>query len=237
MSPSLAASIRQRQAEGALPVLSEVKVRSPKEGDLLRGRPAVPLARAMASRAVAGISVVTEARDFGGSVELLRDVAAAVPLPVLRKDFVRDRAGLVETRGAGAAAILLTVCMLEEPLLVELHGGARELGLETLVEVHDRAELERVLALGLEPDLVGINNRDIRIGEVDDGDVSLTEQLAALVPDGRLVLSESAIGGPEDARRARDAGADAVLVGTSILQASDPAAAIDALVAVGWTPR
>lgn len=233
MSPSLAASIRQRQADGALPVLSEVKVRSPKEGDLLRSRPAVPLARAMASRAVAGISVVTEARDFGGSLELLRDVAAAVPLPVLRKDFVRDRAGLVETRDAGAAAILLTVCMLEEPLLVELHGSARELGLETLVEVHDAGEIEWVRAQGLEPDILGINNRDIVRRELDDGDVSLTESLARLVPEGWVVLSESAIAGPDDARRAREAGADAVLVGTSILQASDPAAAIDALIAVG----
>ena len=134
----------------------------------------------MASRPVAGISVVTEPRDFGGSVELLRDVAAAVPLPVLRKDFVRDRAGLEETRDAGAAAILLTVCMLERAAARRAARQRRELGLETLVEVHDRAELERVLALGLEPDLLGINNRDIRVGEVDDGDVSLTEQPGAL---------------------------------------------------------
>jgi indole-3-glycerol phosphate synthase len=231
---SLVASIRRRQAEGALPVLSEIKVRSPKEGDLLRGRDPVALARTMASRPVAGISVVTEPQEFGGSVELLRAVASAVDAPVLRKDFVRDVEGLEETVAAGAAAILLTVSMLEPALLVELHGAAQELGLETLVEVHDRSELEWVRDQGLEPDLLGINNRDIVLLEVDDGDVSLTEGLAALVPDGWLVLSESAIAGPDDARRAREAGADAVLVGTSILQAPDPAAAIDALTAVGW---
>jgi indole-3-glycerol phosphate synthase len=231
---SLAASIRRRQAEGRLPVVSEIKVRSPKEGDLLRGRDPGALARMMSARRVAGISVVTETRDFGGSLDLLRDVTAVVDAPVLRKDFVQDRAGLDETVSAGAAAILLTVCMIQRDVFVELHGAAHELGLETLVEVHDAGELEWVRAQRLEPDILGINNRNIMIREIDDGDVSLTEELASLVPGGWLVLSESAIAGPDDARRAREAGADAVLVGTSILQAPDPGAAIDAFAAVGW---
>jgi indole-3-glycerol phosphate synthase len=227
-------SIRQRQAEGRLPVLSEIKVRSPKEGDLLRGRDPVALAQAMSGRPVAGISVVTEPREFGGSVDLLRKVTAAVDVPVLRKDFVRDRAGLEETAAAGAVAILLTVSMTDRELFADLHETAQELGLETLVEVHDAAEIEWVRVQDFEPDILGINNRDIVRREVDDGDVSLTEDLVQFVPQGWLVLSESAIAGPDDARRAREAGADAVLVGTSILQAPDPAAAIDALVAVGW---
>lgn len=231
---SLTASIRRRQAEGRLPVLSEIKVRSPKEGDLLRGRDPAALARTMSARPVAGISVVTEPRDFGGSLALLREVTAVVDAPVLRKDFVRDRPGLEETVSAGAAAILLTVGMIERDVFAELHHAAQELGLETLVEVHDARELAWVRSQGVEPDILGINNRDIQIGEIDDGDVSLTEGLVSLVPDGWLVLSESAIAGPDDARRARDAGADAVLVGTSILQAPDPGAAIDALAAVGW---
>jgi len=231
---TLEESIRQRQAEGRLPVLAEVKVRSPKEGDLLRGRDAVELARTYATRPVAGISVVTEPKEFGGSLDLLRSIAAAVDVPVLRKDFVNDRSGLEETVAAGAAAILLTVSMIDRDAFADLHDTAQELGLETLVEVHDAGELEWVRLEELEPDLLGVNNRDIVHGEVDDGDVTLTEDLVQFVPDGWLVLSESAIAGPDDARRARDAGADAVLVGTSILQASDPAAAIDVLVAVGW---
>jgi indole-3-glycerol phosphate synthase len=230
---SIKQSIARRQAEGRLPVLSEIKVRSPKEGDLLRGRDPVALAQTMAGRPVAGISVVTEPGDFGGSVELLRNVAAAVEVPVLRKDFVSDRAALEETVAAGAAAILLIVSRIDRGLFAGLHGTAQELGLETLVEVHDAAEIEWVRGQELEPDILGINNRDIVRLEVDDGDVSLTESLARLVPYGWVVLSESAIAGPDDARRARDAGADAVLVGTSILQASDPGAAIDALIAVG----
>lgn len=226
-----------RQGEGRLPLLAEVKVRSPKEGDLLQGRNPVELARTYASRPIAGISVVTEPNDFGGSVDLLRQVAAAIDVPVLRKDFVVDRAGLEETVAAGAAAILLTVAMIDRAAFVDLHDAARDLGLETLVEVHDAGELEWVRVEELEPDILGINNRDIVQREVDDGDVSLTEELISFVPEGWLVLSESAIGGPDDARRAREAGADAVLVGTSILKAPDPAAAIDALAAVGWVAR
>ena len=164
-------------------------------------------------------------------------MTAAIALPVLRKDFVGGRAGLEETVAAGAAAILLTVSMIDRAVFVDLHDVAQDLGLETLVEVHDANELEWVRVEELEPDMLGINNRNIVQREVDDGDVSLTEELISFVPDGWLVLSESAIGGPDDARRAREAGADAVLVGTSILKAPDPAAAIDALTAVGWATR
>jgi indole-3-glycerol phosphate synthase len=123
-----------------------------------------------------------------------------------------------------------------------LHAAARERGLETL-EVHDEDDVRRVRALGLRPDVLGINNRDILVREVDDGDVTVTERLASLflgdtpnpaAPPGTILLSESAIAGPGDAVRAREAGADAVLVGTSILRAPDPGAAIQALVGVGW---
>lgn len=217
-----------------MPVLSEIKVYSPKEGDLLRGRVPEELAQLMASRPVAGISIVTEPNDFHGSLDLVRRIAPLVDVPILRKDFIRTAAGMQETAEAGASAVLVTVCLLDDELLVELCEAARACGLETLVETHDQADLDRVLALGLEPDLLGINNRDIVRLEVDDGDVSRTEGLAARVPHGWLVLSESAISGPVDAERARAAGADAVLVGTSILRAADTAAAIDALVGIGW---
>jgi indole-3-glycerol phosphate synthase len=233
--PSLVERIRLRQREGLMPVLSEIKVRSPKEGNLLRGRTPEELARAYASRPIAGISIVTEPLDFGGSLDLVRRVAQIVDVPILRKDFIRAAQGMQETADAGGSAVLLTMGVLGSELLGELHVAAKACGLETLVEVHDANELARVLALGITPDLLGINNRDILVGETDDGDVSLTERVAAAVPPGWLVLSESAIRGPEDARRARDAGADALLVGTAILQADDPGEAIDGLVGIGWS--
>ncbi|MGH9038683.1 MAG: indole-3-glycerol phosphate synthase TrpC, partial [Acidimicrobiia bacterium] len=129
---------------------------------------------------------------------------------------------------------LLTVCMQDDEPLARLHAAAQARGLETLVEVHDEDDVCRVRALGLRPDVLGINNRDILVREIDDGDVTVTERLARTAPPDTLVLSESAISGPGDARRARAAGADAVLVGTSILVAPDPDAAIRALVDVGW---
>jgi indole-3-glycerol phosphate synthase len=234
LTERLSDRIRRLQGEGLMPVLAEIKLRSPKEGDLLRGRSPQELARAMDARPIAGLSVVTEPQDFGGSLELLRGLARVVDAPILRKDFVRGPGEVRETVDAGASALLLTVSLLEDPLLSELHAAARASGLETLVETHDRDEIDRVVSLGLEPDVLGINNRDILVLETDDGDVSQTEGLASLAPPGWLVLSESAIQGPADASRARDAGADAVLVGTAILQAEDPAAAIDALVGIGW---
>jgi indole-3-glycerol phosphate synthase len=238
----LAASIRLRQREHLMPVLSEIKVRSPKDGDLLRGRAPEDLAGAMAACPIAGLSVVTEADDFGGDLEIVRRVRPVVPLPILRKDFLHTGEDLDETVAAGADAVLLTVCMQDDESLSRLHAAARERGLETLVEVHDEDDVRRVRALGLQPDVLGINNRDILIREVDDGDVTVTERLAAVFlgdtpgpgPPDTLLLSESAIAGPDDAVRARSAGADAVLVGTSILKAADPAAAIRALVGVGW---
>ena len=231
---SLAASIRRRQAEGLLPVLSEIKVRSPKEGDLLRGRAPENLAAAMATTPIAGLSVVTELIHFGGDLDIVRTIRPLVAVPILRKDFVRTEGDLDDTVEAGADAVLLTVCLLDDEPLARLHAAAQERGLETLVEVHDDKDVARVAELGMRPDVLGVNNRDIQIGETDDGDVSLTERLAPTLPAGSVLLSESSIRGPADARRARAAGADAVLVGTSILQAPDPVEAIRALVGVGW---
>ena len=233
-SRSLAASIRRRQAEGVMPVISEIKVFSPKEGDLLRGRAPEDLAAVMATTPVAGVSVVTDLITFGGDTDIIRSIRPVVAVPILRKDFIMSVRDLDETVACGADAVLLTVCLLHDEPLALLHAGAHERGLETLVEVHDDKDIARVLELGLVPDILGVNNRDIQIGETDDGDVTLTERLLPTLPPGSVLLSESAISGPDDARRARTAGADAVLVGTAILQAPDPVEAIRALTSVGW---
>lgn len=232
MTGSLAASIRARQRQGVFPVISEVKVRSPKEGDLLAGRDPAAYAREMASAGVAGISVVTEAQHFGGSFELLRAVVAAVDLPVLAKDFVTSRAQVDDLAAAGAATVLLIAANLDVAELAALIEHARARGVETLVEAHTAQEV-RVVA-GLDGDLLGINNRDITVLEIDDTDVSRTAQLAGLYPPGRPVISESAIACADDVRRAGAAGADAVLVGTAALRAPDTAAFLRGLTAVGW---
>lgn len=229
---SLSQSIAARQREGWFPVISEVKVRSEKEGDLLRGREPVALAREMSKSAVAGISVVTEGVHFGGNMGLLRAVAAAVDLPVLHKDFISTEEQLRESAEGGASAVLLIASMLEQENLARLIGAAKGLGLETLVEVHTLAELR---AIGHLPfDLMGINNRDITILEVDDEDVGRTEALAPFCPQGRLLISESSISCAADVERARRSGANAVLVGTAVLKAESVGEFLGELTGVGW---
>ncbi len=229
---SLSASIRKRQEEGRFPVLSEIKMRSEKDGDLLRGRDPVELAREMARRRVAGISVVTEPTHFGGHMDLLRAVAAAVDVPVLHKDFITTERQIRDSAAGGASAVLLIAAMLETEQVERLIAEARRCGLETLVEAHTVDEVKMVAHLPF--DLMGINNRDITIYETDDSDVSRTEELAGFYKGTRPLLSESSIRTAEEVRRAGRSGADAVLVGTAVLKALRPGDLLDELTGVGW---
>ncbi|HEY2181885.1 MAG TPA: indole-3-glycerol phosphate synthase TrpC, partial [Solirubrobacteraceae bacterium] len=170
------------------------------------------------------LSVLTEGPSFGGSLDDLRAARAATELPILRKDFVVDRYQLLEARLAGADAALLIVAALGDSELASLHDGARALGLDVLVEVHDAGELERALAL--KPEIVGINNRDLRDFSVD---LARTRALRQAIPDGVVVVSESGIGSTEQLRQLEREGVDAVLVGESLMRAADPAQALDAL--------
>ncbi|OPY14556.1 MAG: Indole-3-glycerol phosphate synthase [Syntrophus sp. PtaB.Bin001] len=231
---SLSASIRQRQCEGRFPVISEVKVRSEKEGDLLCGRDPATFAREMVWCPVAGISVVTEPEHFGGYMGLLSAVSAAVEIPVLHKDFITTERQIEESAACGASAILLITEMLEMRQMERLIEKARSCGLETLVEAHGLAEVRKVQNLSF--DLMGINNRDITILEVDDTDVSKTEELAGCCKGSRILISESSISSAADVLRAGRSGADAVLVGTAVLKAENMRHFLDELTSVGWPP-
>lgn len=205
--------------QGKVPVIPDIKCRSPKEGDLLRGRDPVEYALGLARAGAAALSVVTEAQRFGGSEKLLRDVAAATGLPVLRKDFITTKAHIYQSANAGAAAVLLIVSMLDEEKLHMLFETALKAGLEPLVETHDEAQIE--IANRLPLSLIGINNRDILRMECDGGTVARTASLAAKVAPGPIIISESAIASAEDVNRAIRCGADAVLVGTALLKADN----------------
>jgi len=146
----------------------------------------------------------------------LRGVREAVRLPVLRKDFTIDPVQVFEARAAGADAVLLIACALADREMAELYRLARDVGLDVLVEVHDRAELERALELGAS--LIGINNRNLRTFETD---LAVTESLMRYVPPGVVVVGESGISGPEDVARLAAAGVDAVLVGEHLMRQPD----------------
>jgi indole-3-glycerol phosphate synthase len=222
---SLEASIRARRDAGELAVIAEVKRRSPSVGVIDIDVDPAAQGASYASSGAAGISVLTERDHFGGSLDDLVVVrGAAASTPVLRKDFVIDPRQLDAARAAGADAALLIAALHDEAALIALVDHAVALGLDVLLEVHDELELERALAT--QARLIGINNRDLRSFVVD---LAVTERLAPLVPDDRLVVAESGVRTIEDAARLRAAGSDAVLVGESLMRAADPGGLLRAL--------
>jgi indole-3-glycerol phosphate synthase len=208
-------------------VIAEVKRKSPSKGELADIPDPASLAAAYAAGGAAAISVLTERRRFGGSLDDLVAVRAAVDTPVLRKDFIVTSYQLVEARAAGADLALLIVAALDDDDLRRLHDEARELGLTVLVEVHDEAETERAVALGAE--LVGVNARNLKTLAVDDDTFG---RLAPLVPEDRVLVAESGISGPDDVTRFVGEGARAVLVGEALVRDGDPTGAVRAMTGV-----
>lgn len=207
-----------------LGVIAEVKRASPSKGALAPIEDPAALAAAYAAGGAAAISVLTEQRRFGGSLADLAAVRAAVPTPLLRKDFVVTDYQLWEGRAAGADLALLIVAALTDAQLAGLLEVATGLGVTCLVETHTAEEVRRALAAGAR--LIGVNNRDLKTLEVD---LSHFQELAELVGDDQVLVAESGIGSVEDAARMRDAGADAVLVGELLVRSGDPQAAVAAL--------
>jgi indole-3-glycerol phosphate synthase len=202
-------------------VIAEFKRRSPSAGEL-RERPDVTAHVSSYERGGArAVSILTEGPHFGGGLEDLRLARDACALPILRKDFIVDPYQLHEARAAGADAVLLIVAALDQPTLASLHHAAGELGLDVLVEVHDRAELSRALDVGAQT--IGINNRDLRDFTVD---VERTFALLEEVPDGVAVVSESGIATSTHLRRLGESGVQGVLVGELLMRAPDPGAAL-----------
>lgn len=201
-------------------VIPDIKCYSPKEGNLLKGRNPVEVAKILVDAGAPVLSVVTEPKNFKGSLELLKKIHNAVDVPLLRKDFIYTKEDLIETKNYGASAILLMCSCLEKEKLEYLYHEAIQMGLDPFVETHTKEELLFATELGAK--LIGINNRNILELECDDGNVSRTCEMAADVPQGSILVSESSIGNSEEVRMAIKAGADCALVGTAIWQAKDP---------------
>jgi indole-3-glycerol phosphate synthase len=220
---SQAGTRRFRDALGGegVGVIAEFKRRSPSAGALHEAPDLATIVHAYERGGAVAVSVLTEGPNFAGALDDLRTARGACALPLLRKDFIVDEYQLHEALHAGADAVLLIVAALTQQELASLHDAARALGLDVLVEVHDRPELRRALALGAE--IIGVNNRDLRDFSVD---VARTEALMDEIPAGVTVVSESGIAGAEQLRRLRARGVHAVLVGEALMRASDPAAAL-----------
>lgn len=215
----------ERRLTGPIRVIAECKKASPSKGVFAPDYDPVLTAFHYVHGGASCLSVLTDERWFQGTLDHLLAVRANVQLPIIRKDFTVDARQISQARLAGADAILLIAACLETGPLRDLHGFARDLGLDVLVEVHDVEEAVRALAVGA--DLIGVNNRNLH-----DFSVSLDrtlELLPGLLGDGRVVVSESGIRGRDDCRRLEQAGVDAVLVGETLMLAPDPVAALQAL--------
>jgi indole-3-glycerol phosphate synthase len=200
-----------------LSVIAEIKRASPLKGALNLDLDAAPLARAYAEGGAAAISVLTEPERFKGSIEDMQ-AAKGAGLPVLRKDFILEPFQVLESRASGADAVLLIVRALGDDLAA-LASSCSALGMDALVEVHDENELEHALEAGATQ--IGVNHRDLATFEVDP---DRTRKLAPLVPDGVTLVALSGVSRREEMVELSDAGADAVLVGETLVTAADPVA-------------
>jgi indole-3-glycerol phosphate synthase len=230
---------RQPQARDPLPrlrapgvsVIAEVKRSSPSRGALAEIDDPAALARDYEAGGATVISVLTEERRFGGSLDDLKAVRAAVDVPVLRKDFILTSYQLWEARALGADLALLLVVALEQNALVALVERAESIGLTPLVECHTAEEVDRAVDAGAR--VVGVNARDMTTLEVHRHRFA---EIAPRVPDGIVKIAESGVRGPHDVIELAREGADAVLVGETLVTGRDPRAAVADLVAAGTHP-
>ena len=221
--PSLVTAL----AAPGVSVIAEVKRASPSKGPIAPTLDAAAQAAAYQRGGAAAVSVLTEPTRFAGGLDDLA-VVSALGVPALCKDFIVDVYQVWEARAAGAAAVLLIAAALDDPTLAALHDEAAAAGLDALVEVHDADEAARAVALGAR--IVGVNARDLRTFEVD---AQAFARLRPSLPTDALAVAESGITTPEQVADAAEWGADAVLVGESLVRARDPEAAVAALVAAG----
>ena len=219
-----ARAIEEKIAQGKPAVIAEIKKASPSKGVIRDNFNPVEIASSYAAHGAACLSVLTDVKFFQGSYDYLRQARAACTLPVLRKDFMIDPYQIIHARALGADCILLIAAALSPQQLREFEAVAKELGMDVLVEVHDRAELD--VALQMETSLLGINNRNLRSFETS---LNNTLDLLDAIPEGKRVITESGILEPADVKLMRDNGVQAFLVGEAFMRAPDPGVALQQL--------
>jgi len=218
--------LRATRDAGRHAVIAEIKKASPSQGCIRADFDPAALARAYAGAGATCLSILTDGPFFEGTPEHLIAARAAVPLPVLRKDFMLEPYQIVESRAMGADCVLLILAALDDATATALAQEAKAWGVDVLAEVHDAAELDR--ALRLDAPMIGINNRNLKTLRVD---LATTEKLAPHVPGDRLLVCESGLATPADLARMTRAGAGAFLVGTALMREPDVGAALARLIA------
>jgi len=217
-------SFEKALAKPGLSFICECKKASPSKGLIAEDFPYLQIAKEYEAAGADCISVLTEPKWFLGKNEYLKEISDAVSIPCLRKDFTVDEYMIYEARVLGAKAILLICSILSDPQIKEYLEICDELGISAIVETHDENEVKSALLSGAR--LIGVNNRNLKDFSVDPENAS---NLRKLIPDGRIFISESGIKNAEDVANARDLGADAVLIGETLMRAKDKRIALSDL--------